>query len=380
MSRDIFIVTNSLDELGGVTTWSRQMARLLTERGHRVHMIGITPSHVDHRTSERLPYATTTLYEEHPPPAWSPRTLTDLANVPARIGRSRRRAGMREKAARMTALFRAAGPGAVVICAQVWAMEWVNLADTSGMLVIGMSHESFAACRASSRFERVQRHYKDCDRFLTLTREDADLWARQGMNNAGFMPNALPWVPRSTSPRSEKAVAAVARLSQEKGIDMLLDAWAVAVADHPGWVLRIHGAGEDEKLLKRQAARLELDGSVEWAGRTDDVPGALRAASVFALPSRAEGFPLTLLEAMATGLPCVAFDVAPGVREIIADGEDGFLAAPGNIHAFAGKLALLMGDQRLRDTMGERAAVSVKRYTTDKIVRRWEDLFDFLEL
>ncbi|WP_307795476.1 glycosyltransferase [Actinacidiphila acididurans] len=380
MSRDIFIVSNSVDELGGVTTWSHQMARLFTERGHRVHMIGITPSTVSHRSAGELPYETTTLYDTHPPQAWSPKTLGDLANMSARMRQARRRAGMREQAAKLTALFRAARPGGVLIVTQVWAMEWVNLADTGDLTVIGMSHESFAAARASSRFARVKRHYKDVDRFLTLTREDADLWARQGMNNVGFMPNALPWVPGTTSPRSEKAVATVARLSQEKGIDMLLDAWAVAVAEHPGWTLRIYGAGEDEQVLKQQAARLELDGSVEWMGRTDDVPGALRSASVFALPSRAEGFPLTLLEAMVSALPCVAFDVAPGVREIIADEEDGFLAAPGNIWAFAEKLGILMGDAHLRDTMGERAAVAIQRYTTEKIVARWEELFDFLEL
>jgi glycosyltransferase involved in cell wall biosynthesis len=217
------------------------------------------------------------------------------------------------------------------------------------------------------------------DRFLTLTREDADLWARQGMNNVGFMPNALPWVPETTSPRTEKAVATVARLSQEKGIDMLLDAWAIASADHPGWTLRIHGAGEDEQALKDQADRLGLTGSVEWAGRTDDVPAALRAAALFALPSRAEGFPLTLLEAMASGLPCVAFDVAPGVHEIIEDGVDGFLAAPGNLWSFAEKLSLLMSDPHLRDTMGTRAATNIARYRPEKIVARWEELFAFLE-
>jgi glycosyltransferase involved in cell wall biosynthesis len=149
---------------------------------------------------------------------------------------------------------------------------------------------------------------------------------------------------------------------------------------HPGWTLRVYGAGEDEQLLKQQAHRLDIDGSVEWMGRTSDVPGALQGASVFAQPSRAEGFPLTLLEAMVTGLPCVAFDVAPGVREIIKDGEDGLLAQPGNIQAFARQLGVLMGDQQLRDTMGRRAAENIQRFSADTIVKRWEDLFAFLEL
>lgn len=380
MKRDIFIVSNSVDELGGVTTWSHQMAGLFAERGHRVHLVGIVPAADSHLPDGVPDYTMTTLYDSHPPQAWSPRTLKDRANVKARLRASQRRAGAQEQADKMSAMFRAAGPGGVVIVTQVWAMEWVRLADTAGLKVIGMSHESFEACRQSSRFERVQRHYEHVDRMLTLTREDADRWARQGMNNVGFMPNALPWVPDSTSPRTEKAVATVARLSQEKGIDMLLDAWAQAVEEHPDWTLRIYGAGEDEGLLKQQATRLGLDTSVEWRGRTTDVPGALRQASVFALSSRAEGFPLTLLEAMVTGLPCVAFDVAPGVHEIITDGEDGLLAVPGNIRGFAEQLGRLMGDQQLRDSMGDLAATRILRYSTAEIVRRWEDLFAFLEL
>lgn len=380
MNRDIFIVCNSVDELGGITTWSHQMAGLFAARGHRVHLVGITPSTVRHEMADDLPYTTTTLYDVHPPQAWKPQTVKDRANLKARREQQRRRQGMQEQADKLTAMFRAAQPGGILIVTQVWAMEWVNLSDTAGLKVIGMSHESFEACRQSSRFQRVQRHYKDVDRLLPLTAEDADLWIRQGMNNVDFMPNPLPWVPERTSPRTEKVVTTVARLSQEKGIDMLLDAWAMIASHHPGWTLRIYGAGEDEQLLKQQAHRLDIDDTVEWMGRTSDVPGALRGASVFAQPSRAEGFPLTLLEAMVTGLPCVAFDVAPGVREIIQDGEDGLLAQPGNIQAFARQLGVLMGDQQLRDTMGERAVANIQRFSADTIVKRWEDLFAFLEL
>lgn len=89
----------------------------------------------------------------------------------------------------------------------------------------------------------------------------------------------------------------------------------------------MYGTGEDEAELRTLCTALGLDGSVDWRGRTDDVPGALADSSVFVQSSRGEGFPLALLEAMASGVPCAAFDCAPGVREIIRDGEDGLLAA-----------------------------------------------------
>ncbi|MEU4090592.1 glycosyltransferase [Streptomyces aureus] len=376
--RDVFFVSNSVDELGGVTSWSHQMARLFTGRGHRVHVVGITEPAVPQELGE-LPYPTTTLYDVHPPRVGPARGLRGRLDVAERRLRAERAAGMREKAAELTALFRAARPGAVVIVTQVWAMEWVELADTTGLTVIGMSHESFEYSRRTSRFRRVLKHYKDVDRMLALTREDADLWIRQGMDNASYMPNPLPFVPEVPSPRIENAVVSVGRLTDQKGIDMLLDAWSEVAPLHPDWRLRIYGSGEDEEILRKQCTALGLDDSVDWMGRTSDVPGALRGGSVFVLSSRGEGFPLALMEAMATGLPCAAFDCAPGVHEIVRDGEDGLLATLGNTGELARRLDTLMSDKALRDSMGDAARANVRRFTTDEVVRRWEDLFAFLE-
>ncbi|MGK5628937.1 glycosyltransferase [Streptomyces sp. URMC 123] len=378
--RDIFFVSNSVDELGGVTSWSHQMARLFSERGHRVHVVGVTPAPEGRRHElGDPPYATTTLYREHPPAAAPARGLKGRLNLVEQRRRSAREAGMREQAEKLSRLFRGARPGGVVIVTQVWAMEWVALADTAGLTVIGMSHESYDACRKSSRFQRVQTFYKDVDRLLLLTEEDADRWIRQGMDNVGHMPNPLTFMPDVPSAREAKVVTAIGRLSDEKGVDLLLDTWAQVAPRHPDWTLRIYGAGEDEQLLKKQCTALGLDGSVEWMGRTSDVPGALRGASLFVQSSRAEGFPLALLEAMVMGVPCAAFDCAPGVHEIITDGEDGLLATPGNTSELARKLDELISDKELRDRMGEAARESVRRYAPDEITRRWEELFAFLE-
>lgn len=286
---------------------------------------------------------------------------------------------MREQAEKLTALFAGARPGSVVIVTQVWAMEWVALADTKGLIVIGMSHESHEASAASSRLARVKRYYKDVDRLLVLTPGDADLWIRDGMDNVGHLPNPLPFMPEAPAPRSEKVVACIGRLSHEKGVDMLLDSWSEVASRHPEWKLRIYGAGDEEAELRRHCASLGLDDSVEWMGRTNDVLGALQGASIFAQASRAEGFPITLLEAMAAGVPCAAFDCAPGVREIIEDGEDGLLAKTGNTIELGGHISTLISDAELRNRMGDAAWRNVRRYSGDEITDRWEALFRFLE-
>ncbi|MET9605375.1 glycosyltransferase [Streptomyces sp. NPDC006512] len=379
--RDVFLVSNSVDELGGVTTWSHQMARLFTDRGHRVHIVGIAPvaDEIRQKLPAGLPYATTTLYDTHPPKARRLQGLKGRLNAPERRRQAARRAGMREKAETLSGLFRAARPGAVVIVTQVWAMEWVALADTKGLSVIGMSHESFEASQKSTRGERVRRNYAEVDRLLVLTPEDADLWIRAGMENVDSMPNPLPFMPGSPAPRTAKVVASVGRLAFEKGMDLLLDAWADAAPHHPDWTLRIYGAGVEEEALRAHCSALGLDDSVEWMGSTDDVLGALRDASVFAQASRAEGFPITLLEAMAAGLPVAAFDCAPGVREIVDHGEDGLLARLGNTMELAQHLDALMSDAALRDRLGDAGFRNVRRYSSGEIADRWEALFAFLE-
>lgn len=207
-------------------------------------------------------------------------------------------------------------------------MEWLREADTAGLRIIGMSHESYAYSRACHRYRWIRRNYPSADRWLALTQEDADDWIADGMHNVGAMPNALAHLPEIPSPRTAKVVCSIGRLADQKGIDMLVDTWAEVAPRRPGWTLRIYGAGADEPDLRRQCTELGLDGSVEWMGRTDDVAGALAGSAVFVQSSRGEGFPLALMEAMASAVPCAAFDCAPGVREIVRDGEDGLLAPP----------------------------------------------------
>ncbi|WP_405390450.1 glycosyltransferase [Streptomyces sp. NBC_01102] len=377
--RDVFIVSNSTDELGGVTGWMHRTAQLFQQRGHRVHTVGIHAAELRMALPDPPEYPVTALYPAHPPTPWAPKGVRDRFRITARRNEAARAADKRRAVGRLSEIFRTAAPGGVVIVSQVWAMEWVTEADTTGLRVIGMSHESYDYSRASHRYRWIKRHYAGLDRWLVLTEEDADSWAGDGMNNVGFMPNALAALPDVPSPRREKSVASIGRLTDQKGIDMLLDAWALVAPRRPDWRLDVYGAGEDGVSLREQCAGLGLDGSVGWRGPTDDVPGALAASSVFVQSSRGEGFPLALLEAMASGVPCAAFDCAPGVREIVRDGEDGLLAPAGDIGALADRLLRLTGNPRLRDAMGDRARTNVQRFSEAATVRRWEELFAFLE-
>lgn len=365
--RDIFIVCNNLAEPGGVQNWARTMARLFTQRGETVHLISVTGPAPDatRLVPGRVRYTP------------RPRGLVGTFNAVAWSRWLRNKAQRRRAGERLTTMFRTARPGSVVIVTQVWAMEWVACADTRGLTVIGMSHESYRASKRSSRYARVQRYYRDVDRMLVLTDEDADDWARDGMSNVDAMPNPLTVTPATLPTLSEPVVVALARLSHEKGIDLLVEAWSLVCAQYPEWRLRVYGTGAEEADLRELAAKSGAE-RLDFCGHTDDIDAALAGASIYVLPSRDEGFPIALMEGMAYGLAPVAFDCAPGVRALISDEVNGLLVEPGNVIAFAAALERLMKDEDLRRTIGAQARKSVARYSPEEVMGRWYDLFALL--
>ncbi|HEX4790585.1 MAG TPA: glycosyltransferase family 4 protein [Actinospica sp.] len=390
--RHVVIVCNNIDEAGGAQRWARSMGELLSGRGHHVHLVGIAGVEKPHDYAAEyggpLPYTTSTLYDK--PVNAVPRPALDVRiRKPAALLRHKKWLKLKAHGAgKLGAILAELPRTAVVICVQVFAMEWIALADTHGIPVIGMSHESFAASMASSRGRRVKQYYAKLPRFVALTEQDARDWTTKGrLNNAAAVPNPLPFPADGGADPAARTCVALGRLSQEKGFDLLLEAWATAVKARPGtdWKLRIYGDGGDREELRNQAASLGIDDSVTFEGATNRVAEALRGGSVFVSASRAEGFPMTLLEALACGVPCVAFDCAPGVREILRGDrlpagtygmtENGVLVAPGNTDAFAEQLGRLLDDATLRRTLAKAAADSVARYAPEVIAERWESLF-----
>jgi glycosyltransferase involved in cell wall biosynthesis len=375
--RDIFLVANNVEELGGVQRVTHNLATMLHEAGHRVRVIGIQHAPVAHDYGSR-PYPVLTLNETKEPLA--PEASGRLARLDPRVRAARRRheRAHRDAVNRLGAIFGEVEDGIVVVM-QVWSMGWVADADTSHLRVIGMSHESFDATLASTRWERVNRYYRDVDLLLVLTERDAERFELEGFNNVGVMHNSLSFYPDRTSDLSQPVVVAAGRYAPEKGYDRLIDAFSRVAPRHPEWVLKIFGHGPLRQRLTKQASSLGLADRVLLPGLAADIEAELRAASVFALSSIHEGLPMALAEAMACGVPCVAFDCAPGVREIVTDGTDGIVVPPRDVAALADGLALLMDDPDLRRRYGAKARENVRRFAPDAVLAQWEDVFDLVD-
>jgi len=190
------------------------------------------------------------------------------------------------------------------------------------------------------------------------------------------IPNAAPIlrVAADDVPREGHTIAALGRLSPEKGFDLLIDAFARIAADFPEWRLHIHGEGADRARLERLIGERRLADRVTLPGWAEDSERALRRAELFVLPSRYEGFPNALLEAMAVGLPCVSFDCDCGPREILREGVDGLLVPPESVPALAEALARLMRDPALRQQHGTAATEVHRRFSRAEYYRCWDAL------
>jgi glycosyltransferase involved in cell wall biosynthesis len=153
----------------------------------------------------------------------------------------------------------------------------------------------------------------------------------------------------------------VGRVVRQKGLDVLLDALAGLPAT-ASFELTIVGDGPLRPDLADQAARLGLEDRVRFPGwvSRDDMPDRLRQADVFVFPSRDEGMPNAVLEAMASGLPVAATRIS-GNEELVADGETGFLVLPDDPAALAGALARLVADRGLCRRLGAAGRDKVER-------------------
>ena len=216
---------------------------------------------------------------------------------------------------------------------------------------------------------RLPKYY---DKFILETEEDKLFWKEK--KNAMVIPNPLPFNPVEVSTLEYKRVLSVGRISIDKGIDRMLVAWKLVAANFPDWRLSLVGDVVDKQILT-QIETLELQNSVEILPPTPKIMEEYLKSSIYVMTSRFEGFGMVLIEAMGCGVPNVSYAFKCGPRDIITDNEDGFLVEEDDAVTFAQKLSLLMQDKKLRKEMGSKAKVNVQRFSVERVMQKWDDLF-----
>lgn len=167
---------------------------------------------------------------------------------------------------------------------------------------------------------------------------------------------------------SPKKILALGRLSKEKGFDRAIEAFAQIAADSPDWVLSIAGDGAEKERLMQRTAALGISDRVEFVGWIKEITPYFRQGDIFVLPSHYEGFPVALLEAMAHGLACVAFDCPSGPSDIIVHERNGLLVPRDDVDSLAHSLSRLIASQELRSNFGIEASKIAAAYGWEQFV------------
>jgi glycosyltransferase involved in cell wall biosynthesis len=212
-----------------------------------------------------------------------------------------------------------------------------------------------------------------------------------GIQQCRVIPNCIPvdyyacpqtprreWRAREGFGDQDVLFVCVARFAAQKNHTLLLSAFAQGPASDPNAHLILIGEGPLREQLEDQAKDLGLGSQVRFLGLRADIPDALGAMDVFVLSSDWEGNPLSVIEAMASGLPIVSTAVG-GVPDLFESGKEGFLVQPGDVQGFSNSMAYLSSNREVRLSMGMAAARRAREnYDVSIMVQAYEELYEDL--
>ncbi len=255
-----------------------------------------------------------------------------------------------------------------------------------GCHVIATEHTHPPSQKLSGLWQKLRRYtYPRASRVIALTR-GTQAWLEKNVpgSTVAVIPNAVHWPLENKEPVIEcvktpgrKLLLGVGRLHHDKGFDLLIKAFASIAHLHPEWDLIILGEGDKREALQKQLDEAGMGHRISMPGRAGNMRAWAKSADIYVLSSRTEGLSNSLLEAMACGVPSVAFDCDTGPREIIRPDLDGVLVQPAeDEEALAAHLSALMFDQVKQVELGKRGIDVRDRFSMRRISGLWQEVFN----
>ncbi|MGN9062891.1 glycosyltransferase family 4 protein [Segatella copri] len=229
----------------------------------------------------------------------------------------------------------------------------------------------------SNLIKTIRLHiYKNCARVAVLTSLDKACYDKHyAYNHTVLIPNPVVVPEYHQSQLEDKIVIAMGRIQYQKGFDILVDVFSLVNHKHPDWKCYIYGDGNLRREVEDCIIKKGMQDVVILKGRTDNVPNAMREASMFVLSSRFEGFGMVIAEAMAQGLPAVSFDCPTGPSDIVRTGYNGILVKNQDKQALANAICNLIEHPEDRKQMGINAIQTSKEFAGNVVAEKWYKLF-----
>lgn len=219
-----------------------------------------------------------------------------------------------------------------------------------------------------NKLEKILRKflYKRAAGVITMTSVAKRVIEEEtGAKNIKIIPNPVKNIVIDKKVKKERIILNIGRLVSQKGQKYLLEVCA-RIKDSE-WKFVILGDGPLRDSLKKQIIDLKIEKNIELIGAVKNIDEWLSKAHIFAFTSVSEGWGIALSEAMNAGLPCVSFDCQVGPRDMIKDGENGFLVPVGDVELFSSRIKELMNNSLLREKYSISARKSTKKFKIENI-------------
>ena len=244
--------------------------------------------------------------------------------------------------------------------------------------------EKIAQLHHDHKFEKrlindFRKKYTNIDYFVLLTdrlKDEVKVMMKDNTHTkCVVIPNFLADMNEIGDLQRKRQVLAVGRLHEVKGFERLIKIWKRFDAKD-GTVLKIIGDGQEKESLKHLIDKYGLQEKVIMTGELshEKVMEEMHQSLCYAMTSYSEAFPFVLIEAMAAGLPVVAYDVRVGPAAIVQNSENGFLIPDGNEELFIDKLRSLCQNDKLREKMSESAVQRSREFSEDSVMKKWLDI------
>ena len=255
----------------------------------------------------------------------------------------------------------------------------IPIAKLFGLNIIVSEHNNHLANNTRAQKFLWDHLYPRTDVVTILTKFDLDYFSKKNKRvEVMANPCTFPVISEEDSLADrKKEILLIGGLNRflQKGFDNFMPVAAAVLNRYPDWTIKIVGSGDyGLKMLEQFAEEAGAGDRLEFLGHRNDVQELLQKASLFVLPSRYEGLPMVLLEAMSQGTACVAYDCISGPSDIITDGHDGILVPDQDPDALREKINYLIDNQDIRTKFHKNAPKALSKFSMETVGAKWDKL------